>query len=203
MLRQMEWVNEPPCTELAVEKEDARAGRLTLVGPRPGARVKGGLLAAMGTAMAATAWTFLKLPFPAPWKVIPLVMAATGGGMAALGVTAAVADVRVEVERGKGIRFRWHPRPLPERELFVALGEIAAYEVKTNVVKTGDGMSSFREVSVTTFRLMLVTRSGQAYAIEEFPLSSQAELRRDQIQRVLGRARGEGPARKKRSRPAA
>jgi hypothetical protein len=154
--------------------------------------------------MAATAWTFLKLPFPAPWKLIPLVMAATGGGMAALGVTAAVADVRVEVERGKGIRFRWHPRPLPERELFVAEREIAAYEVKTHVVKTGDGMSSFRETSVTTFRLMVVTRAGQAYAIEEFPLSVQAEMRRDQIQRALGRARAKAaPARKKRARPAA
>jgi hypothetical protein len=199
----MEWLNEPPCTELAVEKEDSRSGRLTLIGPRAGARVKGGILAAMGTAMAATALSFLKMPFPAPWKVIPLVMAATGGGMAALGATAAVADVRLEVERGKGLRFRWHPRPLPERELFVPVADIAAYEVKTNVVRTSDGMSSFRETAVTTFRLMVVTRSGQAYAIEEFQLSVQAELRRDQIQRALGKP---GPApkpKKKRSARAA
>lgn len=202
----MEWVNEPPCTQLSVERNDPRAGKLTLFGPRGGARVKSGVMAAIGTAMAATAWSFLKLPFPAPWKVIPLVMTATGGGLAALGVTGAVSDVRVEVERGKGIRFRWHPRPFPEREVFVPQGEIGSYEVKTHVVKTGDGMSSFRETAETSYRLMLVTRDGQAYAIEEFGLSAQAELRRDHIQRTLGgtsRAGAQAKTRKKRSRPAA
>jgi len=191
MLPGMEWLTEPPCTELAVEKEDPTRGYLLLSGPRGAARAKGGLLAAMGTAFAVGAVAFLRMPFPRMWKIIPALMAASGGGMAAVGVTTAISDVRIEVERGKGIRWTWRARPLQERSLLVKPDEIATFDVKTNVTRSSDelssGFASFRETAQTTFQLMVVTRDGKAYPVEEFPLAAQAELRRDQIQRALGK----------------
>jgi hypothetical protein len=183
----MEWINEPPCTELLVDRQDAADGLLVLTGPRTGARLKGGLVAAMGAAFAATAASFLRLPFPPAWKVIPAVMVATGGGMAALGVASAISDVRIEVRRGKGIRWAWTPRPMAERELLLKPEDIAAFEIKTNVVRRSAGEFSFQDVSHTTFHLMVVTRDGKAYSIEEFSLSTQAQIRRDQIEQALGR----------------
>ena len=91
----MEWVNEPPCTELNVERQDMARGLLVLSGPKGMARAKGGVLAAMGTAFAVGAVTFLRMPVPKAWKIIPALMAATGGGVAAMGVTTAVSQVRV------------------------------------------------------------------------------------------------------------
>lgn len=182
----MEWLDEPPCTELAVEREDLARGYLLLVGPRGTARVKGGVLAAMGAAFAAGAVAFLRMPVPNAWKIIPAMMAATGGGVAALGVATAISDVRIEVQRGKGIRWTWHPRPMQERELSIKPDEIAAFDVKTNVTRASGEFSSFRETAQTTFQLMVVTKDGQAYSVEEFGLSVQAELRRDQIERALG-----------------
>lgn len=185
MLAPMEWVNEPPCTELDVEREDLARGLLVLHGPRGIARAKGGVMAAMGTAFAMGAVAFLRMPFPKAWKIIPALMAATGGGVAALGVTTAVSDVKIEVERGKGIRWAWRARPMPEREVRVAARDIADFEVKTNVTRSS-GEFSFQQSSQTSYSLMLITREGKAYSVEEFALSKQAELRRDQIQRALG-----------------
>lgn len=181
----MEWVNEPPCTELEVEREDAEKGLLILKGPRGMARAKSGLVAALGTAFAVGAATFLKMPFPKAWKIIPATMIATGGGMAAMGVVGAVSNVRIDVERGKGIRWTWRPRPAPERVVTLAAKDVATFEVKTNVTRSS-GEFSFQERSQVTFQLMVISKQGKAYAVEEFPLSSQAELRRDQIQRALG-----------------
>ncbi len=194
MLGPMEWFNEPPCTELDVEREDATKGLLVLRGPRGIARAKGGLVAAMGTAFAMGAVAFLRMPFPKAWKIIPALMAATGGGVAAVGVTTAVSEVKIEVQRGKGIRWTWRPRPMPERSAFVATGDIADFEVKTNVTRSS-GEFSFQQSSQTSYSLMLITREGKAYSVEEFALSKQAELRRDQIQRALG-AKAAGKTRK-------
>jgi hypothetical protein len=182
----MEWVTEPPCTELDVERDDSAKGLLILKGPRGVARAKGGLVAAMGAAFAAGAVAILRAaPLPGPWKLIPAVMAVTGGGMAAAGAVAAVSDVRIQVERGKGIRWSWRPRPAPEREVFLPAKDIANFEVKTNVTRTSSQFS-FQDHSVTTFALMVIDRQGKAYAIEEFNLHAQAELRQDQIQKALG-----------------
>jgi len=185
MLPRMEWVNEPPCIELDVEREDAARGLLVLRGPRGSARLKGGLVAAMGTAFAVGAVAFLRMPLPRAWKIVPAMMAATGGGVAAMVMATAVSDVKIEVERGKGIRWTWRPRPMQEREVRVAARDIAAFDVKTNVTRSS-GELSFRETAQTTYQLMVVTSQGKAYAVEEFALNSQAELRRDQIQRALG-----------------
>ncbi|HVE81490.1 MAG TPA: hypothetical protein VND93_01530 [Myxococcales bacterium] len=195
----MEWVNEPPCTQLDVEREEPSRGILILAGPRGSARVKGGLVAAMGAAFAAGAVAFLRMPVPRAWKLIPALMAATGGGVAALGMATVVSDVRVEVERGKGIRWAWRPRPMQEREVKVAAADIATYEIKTNVTRSS-GEFSFREAAQTTYHLMVVTKAGRAYPVEEFDLSAQAELRRDQIQRALGsRAKPKAAPKKKRA----
>ena len=185
MLVPMEWVNEPPCTELNVERQDMAKGLLVLSGPKGAARAKGGVLAAMGTAFAVGAVTFLRMPVPRAWKIIPALMAATGGGVAAMGVTTAVSQVRVEVERGKGIRWMWRPRPMPERELRVATKDIESFEVKANYTRSS-GEFSFQENTRATYHLMVITRDGKAYSVEEFGLSKLAELRRDQIQKVLG-----------------
>jgi len=186
MLSGMEWVTDPPCTELDVERDDAAKGLLVLKGPRSMARAKGGLVAAMGAAFAAGAVAFLRMPgLPKVWKLIPAAMALTGGGMAAAGAVAAVSDVRIQVERGKGIRWNWRPRPAPEREVFLHAREIATFEVKTNVTRTSSEFS-FQDHSHTTFSLMVVDKQGKAYAIEEFSLHSQAELRQEQIQKALG-----------------
>lgn len=181
----MEWVTDPPCTELDVERDDSAKGLLILKGPRGVARAKGGLVAAMGAAFAAGAVAFLRMPLPRAWKLIPAAMAVTGGGMAAAGAVAAVSDVRIQVERGKGIRWSWRPRPAPEREIFLSAKAIADFEVKTNVTRTSSQFS-FQDHSVTTFALMVIDKQGKAYAIEEFNLHAQAELRRDQIQKALG-----------------
>jgi hypothetical protein len=202
MLGGMEWVNEPPCTELDVEREDLTRGLLVLRGPRGLARAKGGLVAAMGTAFAMGAVAFLRMPFPKAWKVIPALMAATGGGVAAMGVTTAVSEVKVQVERGKGIRWTWRPRPMPAREVFVAASDIADYEVKTNVTRSS-GEFSFQQATSTSYSLMVITKQGKAYSVEEFGLHKQAELRRDQIQRALGdkasKAKKDAPPRRKRA----
>src|SRR3954468_5823229 len=141
MLPGMEWVNEPPCTDLEVEREDASKGLLILKGPRGAARMKSGLVAAMGTAFAVGALAFLRMPFPKAWQLIPATMAAPGGGMAALGVVSAISDVRIEVERGKGLRWTWRPRPMPEREVTLAAKDVAAFEVKTNVTRSSSEFS--------------------------------------------------------------
>ncbi|HEY8206325.1 MAG TPA: hypothetical protein VIG99_02510 [Myxococcaceae bacterium] len=197
----MEWITEPPCTELEVEREEAAKGVLVLKGPRGVARAKSGLVAAMGTAFALGAVAFLRMPFPKAWKLIPATMVATGGGMAAMGVMGAVSNVRIEVERGKGITWTWRPRPAPERTVTLAAKDVATFEVKTNVVRSS-GEFSFQERSQVTFQLMVISKQGKAYAIEEFALSSQAELRRDQIQRALG-TKAKAPARKKKKTAAA
>jgi len=181
----MEWVTDPPCTELDVERDDLAKGLLILKGPRGMARAKGGLVAAMGAAFAAGAVAFLRMPFPKAWKLIPAAMAITGGGMAAAGAVAAISDVRILVERGKGIRWTWRPRPAPEREVFLPAKDVATFEVKTNVTRTSSEFS-FQDRSQTSFSLMVVDRKGKAYAVEEFNLHSQAELRRDQIEKALG-----------------
>ena len=181
----MEWVTEPPCTELEVERDEASKGILVLKGPRGMARAKGGLVAAMGAAFTAGAVAFLRMPLPKAWKLIPAAMAITGGGMAAMGAVAAISDVRISVERGKGIRWSWRPRPAPEREIFLPAQDVAAFEVKTNITRTSSQFS-FQDHSVTTFSLMVIDKKGKAYAIEEFGLAQQAELRREQIQKALG-----------------
>jgi hypothetical protein len=182
----MQWVTDPPCTELDVERDDLAKGLLVLKGPRGMTRAKGGLLAAMGAAFAAGAVAFLKMPVPKAWKLIPAAMVVTGGGMAAMGAVAAISDVQIEVERGKGIRWSWRPRPAPAREVFLPAKDIATFEVKTNVTHTSSQFS-FQDRAETTFALMVIDKKGKAYAIEEFHLHSQAELRRDQVQKALGK----------------
>jgi hypothetical protein len=88
---------------------------------------------------------------------------------------------------------------MPEREVTLAAKDVAAFEVKTNVTRSSSEFS-FQERSQTSFNLMVVSKQGKAYSIEEFALASQAELRRDQIQRALGtkaRAKAKPAARKR------
>ncbi len=183
---------------MEVEREDASKGLLILKGPRSMTRVKSGLVAAMGTAFALGAVAFLRQALPGPWKLIPITMAATGGGMAAMGVVGAVSDVKIEVERGKGITWTWRPRPAPERVVTLPAKDVATFEVKTNVTRSS-GEFSFQERSEVAFHLMVVSKQGKAYAIEEFGLSTLAELRRDQIQRALGKSKAKAPAKKKKA----
>jgi hypothetical protein len=69
-----------------------------------------------------------------------------------------------------------------------APSDIEAFEiVKRSPGKTSSGLGrlSMDGSDVPTFRLVLVTRAGDAYPIEEFSTETQAKLRKKMIKRAL------------------
>jgi hypothetical protein len=122
-------------------------------------------------------------------------MAAVGGGLSVAGAMAAAATCSVRVERKKGLTFRWHVRPLAPREHHVPAEEVADFEVTRHVSThpSRDGFGSDR--TSVTYRLVLVTKAGEALPIEEFGTRTQATLRQETLTQVLGPApskRGSG-----------
>lgn len=196
----MEWLDEPPCTALKLEVSDLEAGKLELSGPAASTRMVGGFMTAFGTVFASGALPFLRAPLPMPFKLIPLVFGGVGGGIAALGASAATAKVSVLAERDKGVRFRWKFGPLRQREEFIPVGDIAALEVSHSVHVRSDkhGFNSSSD-TVKTYRLNLVTRAGKALGIEAFGLRTQAKLRQEALEAVLGL--GEAKPKEKARRP--
>ena len=187
------FFTKPPCNQLKVKSSGPRV--LELEGPVLSQRVAGGVVAAFGAGFAAFALGFLKAPFPAPFKVIPLALGAAGTGMSAMGIFGAISEQSVRVDAGRGVTFRWKPGPLQPRELVVKAADIAAFEVVHQVERhsTHDGSMD----STTDFyRLSLVTRDGQDLPVERFGTRTQAALRKEQMEHLL-----KPKAAKKKSRP--
>jgi hypothetical protein len=195
----MEWLDEPPCTALTLQRSDLDAGKLELSGPAPASRMVGGFMTAFGAAFASGVIPFLRAPIPMPFKLVPLVVGGVGGGIAALGAAAATAKVSVLVERDKGVRFRWKFGPLRQREEFIPVEEIAALEVSHSVHTVNSDKHGFGGSTVMTYRLNLVTRAGKALGLESFGLHTQAKLRQEAIEAVLGL--GEAATKEKPRRP--
>jgi len=178
----MKWIDAPPCGRMDVKTSSESL--LELEGPSMLTRAVGVGTAAFGATFASVALPFLRLPVPMPFKLIPVAFGVLGGSMAALGLGTAVSKhwVRVTPE---GISLRWRWGPLKERALQLDAAQLAALEVQS-VVKTGTDDQGYSHTSVT-YRLQAVTRDGKAHAIEEFSLSAQAVLRKQQVERILGR----------------
>lgn len=179
----MEWLDEPPCTGMNVQVSDAK--KLELSGPAASTRMKGGFMAAIGAVFGSGALPFLRAPIPLPFKVVPLLVGAVGSGIGALGVAAATAKTSVLFERDKGVRFRWKVGPMRQREIFIPVKEIAAFEVSRRVHSVSSDKHGFGGSTFTTYRLNVVTKAGKALGVEEFGLQTQAKLRQDAIEAVL------------------
>lgn len=191
----MQWINEPPCHAMTLKLSDPAAGKLELIGPASSARVGGGLMAAMGATMGSMALPFLRLPFPAPFKLIPLTIGLVGGGMGTLGLAFATANASVLFERGKGVRFRWKLATRPQKELFIPVKDIAGVDISRgeHPVKDSSGFHS----TAYHYGLHVVTTEGKAVQFEAFSLQTQAQLRKQQIEAVLRPLEGKNkPARK-------
>lgn len=182
----MQWLDEPPCTALDLQLSEPDNGKLELSGPTASSRVVGGFMTAFGAVFASGALPFLRAPIPMPFKLIPLVFGGVGSGLAALGAAAATAKVSVTIERAKGVRFRWKFGPLGQREAFFPVEQIEALEVSSSSRGVGSDKHGFSTSTVTTYRLNLVTREGKAVGLEEFGLQTQAKLRKEAVEAVLG-----------------
>jgi len=174
-------LDSPPCVPLEVA--EASPKRLLLTGPTKGARFTHGATAAMGGFFAGVGLRFLRMPLPAPFKVVPLLFTAVGGGMAALGATTAFSSCSLEITR-KGLTFTWKPLALAERTLHVAAKDLEAFEVTTHTHATRDTFGDER--AVHEYRLNAVTKDGKALPLEPFLTRAQAELRRKDVEARLG-----------------
>jgi hypothetical protein len=177
----MKWIDAPPCGRM--DLVTANDGLLDLEGPSVLARAVGAGAAAFGATFATTALGFIRLPVPMPFKLIPIAFGVIGGSVAALGLGSAVSKHWVRVTR-EGIEQRWRWGPLKERSVQVPAAQIVDVEVQSLVHTSTDDFGSQTSVS---YRLHVVTKDGKAHAIEDFGLSAQAKLRKEQIERILGR----------------
>lgn len=176
----MNWLDTPPCGRMDVKTSTDLV--LELEGPPAMTRAASAGAAAFGATFATFALRFARLPAPGPFKLIPLVLGAVGGGVAALGLGTAVSTHHVRVTRA-GISLRWRWGPLSERSLELEVGSIRGLEVESRVHESTDGHGFHR--SVVTYVLQVVTKDGKAHAIEEFGLSTQATMRKEQVERLL------------------
>lgn len=179
----MRWLDTPPYPRLDVKLNTA--DRLVLTGPGVEERLAGGATAAFGGVFASVGAGFLRLPVPAPFKLIPLAFTAIGAGVAALGATAALASCSVEVQRGQGLTLRWKIPTQPERVLHLAPAELEGFEVTRHAHARGEHSD---EVSVE-YRLVAITRDGRAFPFERFATHTQAGLRKRAVEALALEAR--------------
>ena len=176
----MNWLDTPPCGRMDVKTNTD--GLLVLEGPSAMTRVTGAGAAAFGTTFASIALTVARLPIPGPFRIIPIAFTAIGGGMAALGLGTAVAKCSVRIDR-TGIEQRWRWGPMAEKTKTIAPADIRAIEIQSQVHSGTDG---FGDTSTSvSYRVMVVTNDGAAHGLEEFGLSTQATMRKEQIERLL------------------
>jgi hypothetical protein len=152
-------------------------------------RVSAGLMAACGGGFAAIAMRFLRAPVPPIFKALPLAFLAVGAGVGTLGALNATAEFVILVERGQGVTFRWR-RGSKRREIRVPDSEIEAFAIAHHASHHGASTSTEwphanHDWVEVQFRLVLVTKSGEAYPIETFALREQAVIRRRLIETVL------------------
>lgn len=186
----MQWLNDPPCNEMKLELFDPGAGRLELSGPTTSERVNAGVVAALGATFTSATLPFLRAPIPMPFKLVPAVFGLVGTGLGALGLANATGQASVSFERGKGVRFRWKLGPMRPRELLIPTQDIADFEL-TFTEQRDTNSRGFSTGTSYTYFLNLVTKAGKAIAVEHFPLRAQAQLRKEQAERVLGLGRHE------------
>lgn len=177
----MRWLDTPPWPKLDVKRREADV--LLLTGPSVGARVAGGATAAFGTAFASFGARFLRLPVPAPFKLIPLAFTAVGAGVAAAGAATALASCSVEARRGVGLTFRWKLPAREERVLTLRPDELEGLEITAHVHRT-ESETGPDHVS-TEYRLVAVTRDGRAFPFETFGTRLQANLRKEALEPLL------------------
>jgi hypothetical protein len=168
---------------MKLKSHDEEAGRLVLeLGDS--ARVSGGLMTAAGGMAASFALKMLRLPVPLPFKLIPLGVLGVGAGVGAMGAFTAFADYTITVERGVGVTFRWKWGPRDPQELHVTPEEIEDFEIVRASHTRGVGVGPGTD-EVVTHRLMLITKKGAAYGLDELATETQAKLRRRMIRRAL------------------
>ena len=179
----MKWLDTPPCGRMDVTF--ANEVRLELRGPSKGTRAAGAGAAAFGATFAGVALRFARLPVPVPgaFKLIPLALGVAGGAVAALGLGTAVAHSTILVTR-RGVELRWRWGPMAEKSMMVERETIAATEVESHVHESSDDWGG--NTRSVTYRLNLVRKDGTALPIEEFGLSAQAMVRKEQLDRLLG-----------------
>lgn len=201
----MQWINEPPAYAMKLKRSDPEGGTLELTGPAASARVKGGIMAAVGATFTTAALPFFRNPFPVPipiplpLKLIPLAVSLVGGGVGALGIALATGQSSVLFKRSKGVRFRWKLGMMRPRELFVPAQDIAQVELSRHEHHTRD-KHGFSDTTVH-YQLHVVTTAGKAIAFESFSLHAQAKIRQQQIEDVL-RPASQPPRASKPSGPA-
>jgi hypothetical protein len=171
---------------MKVKVSDRERGVLELEGPALPARLVGGAAAVFGAGFTARTLPFLRLPIPFPFKLIPLTMAAVGSGLTLAGAIAASAACSVHIERKKGLTFRWHLRPFAPRERQVSPADMADFEVTRHEYTSSSNDSFPTSRSRAVYRLVLVTKAGEALPFEEFATRAQAMLRQEAIAEVLG-----------------
>jgi hypothetical protein len=182
------FLAKPPCARMVLQHADVGVGRLEL-SLAPAERIAGGMAAAFGGTFAATAVRFLRAPFPLPFKLVPLAFLAVGVTVSTFGALQATAAYTIHVERGRGVAYRWR-WGRTGREIVVASADIEALEIAHHTVHHSGTMSSEwasngADWVEMQYRLMLVTKRGDAYPIERFALRSQAALRQGLLEAVL------------------
>jgi hypothetical protein len=90
------------------------------------------------------------------------------------------AQHSLRVTRGEGVTLKWKFGPGAPQELAIPHGEIEGFEVVRSTPRR-DGPGAYAE----SFRLVLLTKKGDAVALEEFGNETQAKLRRRLFKRAL------------------
>jgi hypothetical protein len=183
----MRFVSEPPCAKMDLKLSEKDRLELTISGSE---RLSGGVAATVGGVFASVALRMVRAPLPGPFKLISLAAAGVGAAVGTAGAFTAAVDYTITVTPTAGVCFRWKWGPFEPKEVTVAPDAIENLEV----VRSMEPSSSSRGLEVESFRLMLVTKTGTAHAIERFETHTQARLRRSQIESVLSanKAPGEG-----------
>ncbi len=187
----MQWIDSPPCTALDVKVSDGDV--LELAGPKLAQRVASGIATAFGATFALAGLAFLRVPFPMPFRLIPLLHTAVGTAVGGVGLLGATAQCSVRAERRRGVTIRWRTSVTKPRQEFVAAKDIAAFEITAHTRRVGDDRF---DRYVTDYRLLLVRRDGEALPLECFDTMTQAELRRESFERVLWQRRVKGKKRR-------
>ena len=177
----MRWFATPPCPRMDLAQSTKTLIRLT--GPSTAARISGGATAAFGGVFAAMSLRFLRLPIPAPFKLIPLALTAIGAGAAAAGASTALASCSVEAKRGAGLTFRWKLPGLEERSLTLRTKELESFEVTTHEHHRSNDYGP--DDVVTEYRLVAITRDGRAFPFESHGTRTQANLRKAAFGKLL------------------
>jgi hypothetical protein len=178
----MRWLDSPPCVPLDVAEDTPK--HLRLSGPSSSARLTNGAAAAMGGVFAGVGLKLLRLPLPAPFKLVPLLFTAVGGGMAALGATTALSSCSLEASK-QGLTLRWKVPALAEKSMHLAAKDVEAFEITTHLHSTRDTFGDER--AVHEHRLVVVTKDGRAIPLEPFFTKTQATQRQKQLEARLKR----------------